>query len=172
MFCELQQEKSSIEEFAEKYSGRTPSRLQIHRLQQEMVSLLLSNKEMRPTEDHIKTDHYMVPGMYCRRVWRKKGVAIVGKIHKAPHFFMCLMGEIEVRSEHGIHTMKAGDVIECKPGTKRATLALTDAIGVTVHKTDKTDLDEIESELIEPDDTALFDSGNRLKYTLLTGETP
>ena len=33
---------------------------------------------------------------------------------------------------------------------------------MTIHKTDKTDLDEIEKELVEPDNTALFDSGNNL----------
>jgi hypothetical protein len=38
-----------------------------------------------------------------------------------------------------------------------------DSIGITIHKTDKTDLDEIEAELIEPDETSLFDSGNKLK---------
>jgi hypothetical protein len=34
---------------------------------------------------------------------------------------------------------------------------------LTVHRTDETDLDEIEAELIEPDDTALFDSTNKMK---------
>ena len=57
----------------------------------------------------------------------------------------------------------AGDIIECKLGTKRVTLATMDSIGMTVHRTDKTDLDEIEKELIEPDETALFDSSNKLK---------
>jgi hypothetical protein len=39
-------------------------------------------------------------------------------------------------------------------GTKRVTLAVTDAVGITVHQTEKTDLDDIESELIEPDPNA------------------
>ena len=43
------------------------------------------------------------------------------------------------------------------------TLSTQDSIGVTIHKTDETDLDKIEVELVEPDETALFDSGNKLK---------
>jgi hypothetical protein len=76
---------------------------------------------------------------------------------------MCAKGEIIAWTEVGMRKLQAGDVIESKPGTKRVTLAVTDAIGITIHRTDKTDLDEIEAELIEPDDTALFDSSNKLK---------
>ena len=62
-----------------------------------------------------------------------------------------------------------GDVIESQPGTKRATLALTDAIGITIHKTDKTDLEEIEADLLEPEPAALFDASNNLKLPELEG---
>jgi hypothetical protein len=35
-----------------------------------------------------------------------------------------------------------------------------------VHKTDKTDLDEIESELIEPEKVSMYDSSNNIKIDL------
>ena len=68
-----------------------------------------------------------------------------------------------------MRTLSAGDVLESQPGTKRVTLAVTDAIGMTVHHTGLTDLDEIEAELIEPDETALFDASNRVKALLSEG---
>ena len=132
-----------------------PSREQIERLQAEMVKM--------PQVD-LRTEHYFSEsGMYCRKVFRPAGTLIVGKIHKHHHLFLCAMGEIIAWTENGMRRLQAGDVVESKPGTKRVTLAVTDAIGVTVHRTDKTDLDEIEIELVEPDNTALFNSSNLLK---------
>lgn len=134
--------------------GEVPTREQIDRLQAEMVKY---------PQAELKTEHYFSQGMYCRKVFRQAGTLIVGKVHKEPHFFMCAKGEIIAWTEKGMRKLQAGDVVESKPGTKRVTLAVTDAIGITIHRTDKTDLDEIEAELIEPDDTALFDSSNNLK---------
>ena len=130
------------------------SREQIDRLQSEMVKL---------PQAELVTEHFFSPGMYCRRVFRPAGTLIVGKVHKEPHFFLCAKGEIIAWTENGMKKLQAGDVVESKPGTKRVTLATQDSIGITIHKTDKTDLDEIEAELIEPDDLALFDSSNKLK---------
>ena len=135
-------------------TGQVPTRDQIERLQAEMVKM---------PQAELKTEHFFSPGMYCRRVFRPAGTLIVGKVHKKPHFFLCAAGEIIAWTESGMRKLQAGDVVECQPGTKRVTLATTDAIGITIHKTDKTDLDEIEVELVEPDETALFDSGNNLK---------
>ena len=134
--------------------SEVPTRDQIDRLQAEMVKM---------PQVELQTEHYFVPGMYCRRVFRPAGTLIVGKVHKHPHFFLCAKGEIIAWTEKGMKKLQAGDVVECQPGTKRVTLATQDSIGVTIHKTDETDLDKIEVELVEPDDTALFDSGNKLK---------
>lgn len=130
------------------------SREQIDRLQSEMVNM---------PQAELQTEHYFRPGMYCRKLIRPAGTLIVGKVHKEPHFFLCAKGEIIAWTENGMKRLKEGDIIESEPGTKRVTLAVVDSIGITVHRTDKTDLDEIEAELIEPDDLALFDSSNKLK---------
>jgi quercetin dioxygenase-like cupin family protein len=130
-----------------------PSREQIERLQAHMIGM---------PQAELDTEHYFSGGMYCRKVFRKAGTLIVGKVHKADHIFMCALGEIAAWSENGMRVLRPGDVIESKAGTKRVTLALTDAIGVTIHKTDNMDLDTIEAELIEHDPTALFDARNQI----------
>ena len=130
-----------------------PSKEQIDRLQAEMVKL---------PQMELETEHYFSGGMYCRKLIRPAGTLIVGKVHLKDHFFLCAKGEIIAWSEKGMKTLKAGDIIESKAGTKRVTYAVMDSIGITFHKTDKTDLDDIEAELIEPDLTALFDSSNKL----------
>ena len=135
-----------------------PTIEQIEKLQSEMVKM---------PQVELETEHYFSGGMYCRKLTRPAGTLIVGKVHKQAHFFFCAKGEIVSWSENGMKKLCAGDIIESKPGTKRVTLALSDAIGITFHKTDKTDLDEIESELIEPDDLALFDSSNKLKKIVI-----
>lgn len=131
-----------------------PTREQIDQLQSAMVAL---------PQAEMTTEHYFSEGMYCRKVFRPAGTLIVGKVHKQPHFFLCAAGEIIAWTETGMRLLRAGDVVESKPGTKRVTLALTDAVGITIHKTEKTDLTDIEHELIEPDETALFDAHNNLK---------
>jgi len=137
------------------------SREQVERLQAEM-SLM--------PQAELTTEHNFSPGMYMRKVFRPAGTLIVGKVHKEPHFFLCAKGEIIAWTENGMKRLQAGDVVESKPGTKRVTLAVTDAIGITIHRTDKTDLDEIEAELIEPDTTALFDANNDIKKLKIEGE--
>ncbi|CAB5212663.1 hypothetical protein UFOVP188_40 [uncultured Caudovirales phage] len=138
-----------------------PTREQIEKLQGEMALM---------PQAELVTEHYFSGGMYCRRVFRQAGTLIVGKVHKKDHLFLCAMGEIIAWTEGGMKRLKAGDVVESKAGTKRVTLAVSDAIGITFHKTDETDLDEIEKELIEPDELALFDSSNKIKVEALEGK--
>ena len=142
-------------------SSLVPTIEQIEKLQSEMVKM---------PQVELETEHYFSGGMYCRKLIRPEGTLIVGKVHKQAHFFLCAKGEIMAWSENGMKKLCAGDIIESKPGTKRVTLALSDAIGITFHKTDKTDLDEIEAELIEPDEKALFDSSNKLKKIVIESQ--
>ncbi len=138
-----------------------PTREQIERLQMEVAKM---------PQAELETEHYFHAGMYARKVYRPAGALIVGKVHKKDHFFLCAKGEIIAWTEGVMKHLYAGDIVQSKPGTKRVTLAVTDAIGITFHNTAETDLDKLEKELIEPDDLALFDSSNKLKSLEIKGE--
>jgi|GEM_PF-965618 len=112
----------------------------------------------------VETSHFFVPGMYCRVLARAKDTVIVGKKHRASHFYIVCKGSVAVVNADGSRrVLKAGDVLVSQPGTQRAVVALEDTICLTVHRTDHVDLDDIEAELIEPDGLALFDARNQLK---------
>jgi quercetin dioxygenase-like cupin family protein len=130
-----------------------------------MIDKLQSAMAQMPQAE-LLTEHFFLPGVYMRKVWRPAGTVIVGKVHKFPHIFMCAGGSIRAWTEKGVRALRAGDVVESLPGTKRVTYALEDSVGVTIHRTDKTDIGEIEEELIEREDQALFDATNVLKELL------
>lgn len=135
-----------------------PSADQILRLQGEMAKL---------PQVELPTDHFFANGMYARRLFRKAGTLIVGKVHRHEHFFMLMYGDLEVWTETGMKRIGPGEIIVSKPGTKRVTLAHADSVAVTVHRTKHRDLDKIERQIIEPEEGALFDANNRLKEGLL-----
>ncbi len=111
----------------------------------------------------LDTKHFFAQGMYCRVLELKKGWTIVGKVHKAEHFFILARGRLAVTVGEEVQTLEAGAVVVSGPGVKRAGHALEDCVCINVHRTDNTDLDEIEAELIEPDNLALYASANKLK---------
>jgi hypothetical protein len=111
----------------------------------------------------LPTYHFFADGMYGRMLPRVKGILIVGKIHKREHFYIVMNGCVRVTTDEGVRDVRGPAVLVSSPGTKRAVLALEDSVCMTVHRTDKTDLDEIEEELIEPEPMSAFDSGNKLK---------
>jgi quercetin dioxygenase-like cupin family protein len=133
--------------------GAAPMRDQVLRLEAEMRNM---------PQIELETLHHYADGMYARVVLRPAGVTIVGKVHKKEHFYIVAKGCVRVTTDDGVKDLPAGSVLVSKPGTKRAVFALEDSICLTVHRTDKTDPAQIEAELIEPDEAALFNSSNKL----------
>jgi hypothetical protein len=137
-----------------------PTREAIVRLQRHM--------EQMPQVE-LPTEHYFADGMYCRVLFRPAGTLIVGKVHRKEHFYVVCSGTIKVTTDDGVQEITGPKVIVSSPGTKRAVLALTDATCLTVHRTESRDVEEIEREIIEPEERpALFDAHNRLKPKELT----
>lgn len=107
----------------------------------------------------FETSHYFADGMYLRWLPRQKGTLIIGKVHKKEHFYIVLSGCVQIEKE----IYRAPFVMVSKPGTKRAVLALEDSICATVHRTNETDMEKIETELVEPDESSPYLPGNLLR---------
>ena len=140
-------------------------RAAIDRLQTELVKL----PQYEP-----KTQHYFADGLYLRTVWSPAGSVIVGKVHKTEHLYAVLSGRVQVTTNDGVVELDAtkdGPQILCCPvGTKRAVVVLEDAWRMNVHRNpdNLTDIDELEDQLVEADETCPFLPGNKLKQELLT----
>lgn len=99
--------------------------------------------------------HHFGPGVYLRELVMPAGMVAVGKLHKTQHFLIITRGRIQCKTDAGMTDLVAGDIILTQPGTKRVLLAYEDSVMVTVHVTDKTDLAEIEADVIEPEIPAI-----------------
>ena len=128
-------------------------------LQREMLKL---------PQLELETRHYFADGMYAREVFRPAGCLIVGKVHKKEHFYIVTKGRIRVTTDDGVKEFAAPSVIVSQPGTKRAVLAMEDSVCMTVHRTMKKSLKNVERELVEDDEISPFGIGNKLKVKELT----
>lgn len=93
--------------------------------------------------------HKFADGIYVREIFIPKGMLIVSKIHKHSHPNFLLKGRISVYTEElGEELLVAPLSIISPAGTRRVLYTHEDTVWITVHKTDKKDLGEIEKEII------------------------
>jgi hypothetical protein len=101
--------------------------------------------------DCFPLKHTFVPGMYIREITMPKGALLTSKIHKIEHPYFILKGDVSVMTEEGAVRIKAPFAGITPAGTKRLLYCHEETVWITVHKTDKTNLDEIEEEIIAKD---------------------
>lgn len=96
--------------------------------------------------------HHFAPGAYGREMTIPAGLVVVGKIHKHAHINVISKGRVQVFTEQdGVLELAAPCTFVSSPGTKRVVHALEETVWTTVHVTYKTDLAEIEREVIATD---------------------
>ena len=105
--------------------------------------------ESHPDFNPLK--HTFCKNQYVREIFNPAGQILITKIHKVEHPFFLLKGEMSILSEEGEINISAPYYGITPVGTKRVIYAHTDCTFVTVHPTDKKDLDELEQELIAKD---------------------
>jgi Xaa-Pro aminopeptidase len=116
----------------------------------------------------IPTRHYLLEGMYLRQTCIPRGTLFVGRVHVKPNYFIVAKGSTGIYDESGkIVELKAGMVFMTSPGTERIGVTYEDTVFVTVHRTDKTELSDIEAEVVEYDSANLYGLGNTPLVQLL-----
>lgn len=111
------------------------------------------------------TTHIFHGGMYCRQVAQAADALIIGKVHKREHFYMVVSGTVVITTDDGVQRITGPCLLSSMPGTKRAIYSETDALYMTLHRTDCTSVEDAEAEMVEEDPTAMFGIGNTLKTT-------
>jgi hypothetical protein len=112
-------------------------------------------------QEQIPTQHFLFNGIYIRQTFISRGIFFVGRVHKVDHVFMVLKGSAEVTVDEQIHKLVSGMTLLCTPGTRRAGITLEDTVFAGVYRTDKTDIKDIQEEIVESVD-CLYDENNRV----------
>jgi quercetin dioxygenase-like cupin family protein len=99
----------------------------------------------------IPVTHRFLDGIYVREVFMPRGAIVVGKIHKQEHIAIISKGRATVLTEDGLKEIKAPYTFKSPPGVRRALVIHEDMIWTTVHRSDETDLDKLEDQLIAKD---------------------
>lgn len=95
--------------------------------------------------------HLFPPGLYIRTCFLPARTKLVGKIHKHRHGNILSCGHVRVFTESGgVEDLQGPMQMISEPGTKRAVLAITDAVWTTIHLNpkDTRDLAELERDII------------------------
>lgn len=156
-----------VQAFSSQLSNSVVTRERIEDLQRAMSDV---PQDTGNGVSHMETQHAFAGGMYCRRFFIPAGMLIVSKVHKTEHLFIGCSGRLVVVGQGERFVLTSGGVVPSPVGTKRVVLSETDCVVMTVHKTDVTEVDDLESELMEADPLSLFDVNNKPKAGVLVRE--
>lgn len=114
--------------------------------------------------------NHFAKGVYGRELYIPKGTTLTGKIHKYSQINVLVCGELSVMTDDGVKRVKPPFVIVSPPGTKRAAYAHEDSIWLTVHGTEETDVEKIESIFIAQTEVEYLEFVEKLKLSSPGGE--
>ncbi len=105
----------------------------------------------------FKHTHRFTPGLYIREIFMPKGSIFTSKIQKTVHPYVISQGRVAVWTpQNGWERFMAPWTGITEPMTKRILIIEEDTIWTTFHVTDKTDILEIEKDIIFQHDNPLL----------------
>jgi hypothetical protein len=91
--------------------------------------------------DALPLTHSFSDGIYTREIFIKKGMFVIGKIHKLDHTFFLMKGKLRFYSQDGVSEVEAPYYGTASSGAKRVAVALEDTVFVNVHPNPKNEKD-------------------------------
>lgn len=92
--------------------------------------------------------HYFSPGIYAREMFIPAGTVLTGAVHKTEHISL-FVGDITVLTDGGMQRLTGHHTFVSKPGAKRVGYAHADTWCTGFFATEKTDITELENDLVE-----------------------
>jgi len=118
---------------------------QVERLEKSLINSASSDVFVG---DSIETPltHSFSEGIYAREIFIRKGLFLIGKIHKFDHTFFLMKGKLLLCTENGVKELEAPYYGNSSAGTKRVVFALEDTVFVNVHPNpnNEKDLEKLE----------------------------
>ena len=104
--------------------------------------------------------HHFIPDFYIRQMEARAGSLIVTKVHLTVHPLFISKGKCVVYDEEKDETflVQAPFMTITMPGTRRVILVIEDALWTTMHRTDKTTVEEAEKEMLLDESAYLTDT--------------
>lgn len=103
------------------------------------------------TDKSLTPIHKMIDGVYTRELTMPAGTIIVGKRHAQEHLVVMTKGFCTVLTERGWEDLSGSCSFHSPAGEKRVLFVHEETTWITIHRTQATDLEVIESELILAD---------------------
>lgn len=108
----------------------------------------LSNEMLKHQQVEVPLRHFFGGGMYAREMTLQKGTYWTGKIHKQEQINILSKGDITVLTQDGPIRVQAPFTIVSPAGVRRAGYAHEECVWTTILKTDLTDPEECEKQLV------------------------
>lgn len=116
-------------------------------LQASIEALALEGIETL-SSDSLTPVHRFSKGIYTRELTMPAGTVIVGKRHAQEHIVLMTEGHCTVFTERGQEELRAPCTFISPAGEKRVLFIHEQTTWTTVHRTDETDLEAVERDLI------------------------
>ena len=105
-------------------------------------------EQILDTDAKAQPENLFTQGIYVRKLVLKAGTIVVAKRHAQEHVCIISQGRATVTTELGTQEIYAPMHFISQAGAKRVVHVHEDMVWTTIHRTDKTDLAEIEAEII------------------------